>query len=103
MLFTPVPRFDTGFMGGTQFLFNRLSKSWERTPEAMEANKAALAAPAIDVKLVRAVNDIFIKDASLIPVHEGGFCRVKKSYVMDSYDQRGYILFWDIEDAWLNK
>jgi ABC-type transport system substrate-binding protein len=103
VLFTPVPRFDTSFMGGTQFLFNRLSKSWERTPEAMKANKAALSAPAIDVKLVRAVNDIFIRDALLIPVHEGGFCRVKRPYVMDSYDQRGYILFWDIEDAWLDK
>ena len=84
-------------------MFNRLGKSWERTPDAMKANKAALAAPAIDVKLVRAVNDIFIRDALLIPVHEGGFCRVKRPYVMDSYDQRGYILFWDIEDAWLNK
>ena len=103
VLFTPVPRFDAKFLGGTQFLFNRLPKSWARTPDARKANQAALAAPTIDVKLVRAVNDIFIRDALLIPVHEGGFCRVKQSYVMDSYDQRGYILFWDIEDAWLNK
>jgi len=101
--FTPVPRFDASFIGGTQFLFNRLGKSWERTPDAMKANKAALSAPAIDVKLVQAVNDIFIRDALLIPVHEGGFCRVKKPHVTDSYDERGYILFWDIEDAWLNK
>lgn len=103
MLFTPVPRFDVRFMGGTQFLFNRLSRSWKRTPEALKANRAALAAPAIDVNLVRAVNDIFIRDALLIPVHEGGFCRVKRPYVRDSYDKRGYILFWDIEDAWLDK
>jgi ABC-type transport system substrate-binding protein len=103
VLFTPVPRFDANFIGGTQFLFNRLSKSWARTPDAMKANKAALDAPTIDVKLVRAVNDIFIRDALLIPVHEGGFCRVKRPYVMDSYDQRGYLLFWDIESAWLNK
>lgn len=103
MLFTPVPRFDAGFMGGTQFLFNRLSKSWARTPEAMKANRAALSSPSIDVKLVRAVNDIFIKDALLIPIHEGGQCRVKRPYVMDRYDQRGYILFWDIEDTWMNK
>ncbi|MBW1913111.1 MAG: hypothetical protein JRI43_08145 [Deltaproteobacteria bacterium] len=100
MLFTPVPRFDMKFMGGTQFLFNRLSRSWERTPDLVKANKAALAAPAIDVKLVRAVNDIFIRDALLIPVHEGGQVRVKKPYV---FDNRGYILFWNIEDCWLNK
>ncbi|MFC1862471.1 ABC transporter substrate-binding protein [Thermodesulfobacteriota bacterium] len=103
MLFTPVPRFDAGFMGGTQFLFNRLSRSWERTPDALKANKAALSSPTIDVKLVRTVNDIFIRDALLIPVHEGGQCRVKRPYVMESFDQRGYILFWDIEDTWLNK
>ena len=103
MLFTPVPRFDSSFMGGTQFLFNRLSKSWKRTPEAVKANKAALSSPTIDVKLVRAVNDSFIRDALLIPVHEGGQVRVKRDYVMETYDQRGYILFWDIEDTWLNK
>jgi len=79
------------------------ARSWKRTPEALKANSAALAAPTIDVNLVRAVNDIFIRDALLIPVHEGGFCRVKRSYVRDSYDKRGYILFWDIEDAWLDK
>lgn len=103
MLFTPVPRFDPKFMGGTQFVFNRLSRSWERTPEAMKAFNAALSAPAIDVNLVRAVNDIFIKDALLIPVHEGGQTRVKKSYVMETFDTRGYLLFWDIEDVWFNK
>ena len=103
MLFTPVPRFDTKFMGGTQFLFNRLGRSWERTPDAMKANKAALMAPKIDVKLVRAVNDIFIRDALLIPVHEGGKVRVKRPYVTEIYDTRGYILFWDIESAWLDK
>ena len=103
VLFTPVPRFDTSFIGGTQFLFNRLSKSWARTPEAMKANKAALAAPSIDVKLVRAVNDILIRDALLIPVHEGGKVRVKRPYVNETYDNRGYILFWNVEDAWLDK
>jgi hypothetical protein len=103
MLFTPVPRFDMSFIGGTQFLFNRLSRSWERTPDAMKANKAALAAPSIDVKLVRAVNDILIRDALLIPVHEGGKVRVKRPYVNETYDNRGYILFWNVEDAWLDK
>lgn len=103
VLFTPVPRFDANFIGGTQFLFNRLPRSWKRTPDAMKANKAALATPTPDVKLVKSVNDIFIRDALLIPVHEGGQCRVKRPYVMDNFDTRGYLLFWNIEDAWLDK
>ena len=103
MIFTPIPRFDIKYIGGTQFIINRIGKSWLRTPELVRANKAALSSPTLDIKLIRAVNDVFIRDALLIPVHEGGQCRVKRPYVMDSFDQRGYILFWDIEDAWLDK
>jgi len=103
MIFTPIPRFDVKYIVGTQFIMNRIGKSWLRTPDLMKANKAALSSPSIDIKLIRAVNDVFIRDALLIPVHEGGQCRVKRPYVMDSFDKRGYVLFWDIEDAWLNK
>lgn len=102
-LFTPVPRFDLNFMGGTQFLMFNIGQGWERTPRVQQAFGAALGAPTLDIEKIRAINDIFIEDALLIPVHEGGICRVQRPYVHASFDNRGYILFWDTESAWMDK
>ena len=102
-LYSPIPRFDRAFLGGLQFTFSRYGQSWLRTPEAIQALDAAFAPLNPDIELVRAVVNLIGEKALLIPVHEGAWNRVTAPGVHTEFDQRGYILFWDIEDAWLEK
>jgi hypothetical protein len=102
-LYTPIPRFDRSFLGGIQFTFFNFGQSWERTPEAMQAVDAALGSLEADIESIRAVVDLVARNATLIPVHEGTWNRVTASHVHTEFDQRSYILFWDVEDAWLEQ
>jgi len=103
MLYSPIPRFDRSFRGGIQFAFGNFGQSWLRTPEAMQALDAALGTLEYDIESIRAVVELIARDAMLIPVHEGAWSRVTAPYAHTEFDERGYILFWDIEDAWLDK
>ena len=103
MLFNNQPRFDKIFLGGIQFIANQVGKSWLRTPEWTQAYNAALAAPAVDIKLIRAVTDIMTRDASYIPVTELGTGTDKKPYVVIEYDQRAFMAFQNWEEVWLDK
>ena len=103
VLYSPIPRFDGSFLGGIQFTFMNFGQSWERTPEAMQAVDAALGTLEYDIEALRAVVDLIARDAMLIPVHEGTWNRVTAPYAHTEFDERGYILFWDVEDAWLDK
>jgi ABC-type transport system substrate-binding protein len=103
MIFQPQPRFDKNFLGGIQFIANITGKSWLRTPEWTKAYNAALAAPAPDINLIRAVTDTIMRDASLIPVTELGTFFVQKPYVHLEYDQRAFMALQNWEDVWLNK
>jgi hypothetical protein len=51
--------------------------------------QAAISSTAPDVKLVRNVTNMITRDASIIPVYEGGEGRVRQSYVVADYNQRG--------------
>ena len=103
VLYSPIPRFDRSFLGGLQFTFMNFGQSWLRTPEAMQALDTALGTLEPDIKLLRDVVDLIARDAMLIPIHEGAWARISALYAHTELDERGYILFWDIEDAWLDK
>jgi len=103
VLYSPIPRFDRSFRGGIQFTFGNFGQSWARTPEMMQSLDAALGTLTYDIESVRAVVDLIARDAMLIPVHEGTWNRVTATYAHTEFDERGYILFWDIEDAWLGE
>ena len=103
VLYGPIPRFDRSFRGGIQFTFGNYGQSWARTPEMLQSLDAALGTLTYDIESVRAVVDLIWQDALLIPVHEGAFSRVNAPSAHTEFDERGYILFWDIEDAWLGK
>jgi ABC-type transport system substrate-binding protein len=103
MIFSPVPRFDRSFIGGLNFLSTMIGQSWLRTPEWTQAYNAALAAPAADIQLIRAVTDIITRDASIIPVTELGSVGTKKPYVMLERDQRAFMSFGKPEEVWMNK
>lgn len=103
VLFSPIPRFDRSFLGGIQFTFGMFGQSWLRTPEIVKAIDVALSPLRHDIEQVRAFVDVISSSAQLIPIHEGAHNNVTAPYAHTEYDERGYILFWDVEDAWLDK
>ena len=103
VLYSPIPRFDRSFRGGIQFAFYQFGQSWERTPEMAQAFDAALSPLEVDITKIQAFVDLLNRDASLIPVHEGAWNRITAPYVHADIDERGYILFWDLEEAWMEK
>ena len=103
LLFNPVSRFDSNFIGGLQLLFNNTGESWLRPPELMQAYHAVLTSFSPDVQLVRTVTDMITRDALLIPVYESGIGKATRSYVVARFNERNFIPFWNSEDAWLNK
>jgi len=102
-LYSPIPRFDKSFRGGIQFTFGMFGQSWLRTPEMMQTVDAALGTLTVDIDKIRAFDELVGRDALLIPVHEGTWNRVTAPYAHTTFDERGYILYWNIEDAWLDK
>ena len=53
LLFSPMSRFDSNFIGGLQLLFNNTGKSWLRPPELSQAYQSVLTSFSTDVQLVR--------------------------------------------------
>jgi peptide/nickel transport system substrate-binding protein len=103
MIFNAQPRFDQDFLGALQFMDGIVGTSWLRTPEWKQAYNAAISAPAVDVKLIRAVTDIMSKDASFIPVNElGGFFTLKPNLHLE-IGQRAFGTFVNYEEVWLDK
>jgi ABC-type transport system substrate-binding protein len=102
-LYLAIPAINKHYTGGLQFMFSMLGQSWLRTPEFLEAYRAAITSPAPDIKLIRAVTDMMTKDALLIPVDSIGGGRVQRPYVMVGYNERGSFKYWNTEDAWLKK
>jgi hypothetical protein len=77
---------------------------WLRTEEFKEALKAANNVPFPDTDLTRAVTDIWIKDASLIAVYEGGKSYAYQSYVKDAgFLERGLANNFNLDSVWLDK
>jgi peptide/nickel transport system substrate-binding protein len=106
VVYEPVAGFPN-YMNIFSILFNpitNLHPSWQRSPEWIAAYDAALAAPAPDIKLMRAVTDIMTQQASMIPVNEGGRGWAYKSFVMDAgILETSLPPFLTYEKAWLNK
>jgi peptide/nickel transport system substrate-binding protein len=102
-LFAPVPGFDKAYLEAIQFIVSNFGQSWARPPELMEAVNKALGTVTPDETLVRASTDIISQEALLIPVILGAQCRVSQPNVVFGFDERGYILYWNMEDAWLKK
>ena len=102
-LYMPAPAIDVNNIGGLLFTVNRLGKSWLRTPEITQAYQAALTTSAPEVRLIREVTDIISKEASLIPIIEGGGGRADRPYVIAGDHERGTPALWNPEEAWLNK
>ena len=103
MICNPVPRFDASFLGGLQMAFGMTGSSWLRTPEMMTAYQAVLAAPSVDVNLIRAVTNIITRDASLIPICEGGTGLASQKYAVAGFNERAFAAFYNSETFWLNK
>jgi hypothetical protein len=97
----------TNYMNIFTALFDPVTNrhpSWQRTPEWVAAYNAALAAPAPDVKLMRAVTDVMTQQASMIPINEGGRGWAYLSYVMDAgVLETSLPPFLKFEQAWFNK
>ena len=86
-----------------QFINGIFGQSWQRTPEYVQACQASLTAPSLDTTKVRAVADLLIKDASLIPLHEPIDGLAVRPFVMDTgATNRSLVNIWNTEDAWLN-
>jgi hypothetical protein len=103
-LFMGLPAISVDYALGLQFLFNMIGQSWLKTPELMQDYQAILTSPTVDIENIRAITDMITKDALIIPIHEGGgLGRVDAPYFTAGYGERGHVLLWNAEDAWLNK
>ena len=90
------------FAAGLQFMFNILGKSWLRTPELMQAYQDFYNAPTVDIQKIRAVTDMFTKNALVIPVNESlAQIIVTKPNVVAPFLQRSSELLFNTEDWWM--
>ncbi|MBN1188379.1 MAG: ABC transporter substrate-binding protein [Dehalococcoidales bacterium] len=79
-------------------------KSWQRTDEYYAVLKAANDATNADAALTRAVGDLMVRDAMVIPIHEGGKSYAYQSYVKDAgFLTRGFANYFYPENIWLDK
>jgi ABC-type transport system substrate-binding protein len=108
LMFHPVPAYAiyvetlNSLFDATNSIF--FKNSWERTPAFNEALKMANSTLTQDVALTRAVTDLMIEDAMIIPVYEGGQSYAYYPYVKDAgFLTRGFALFWNTENVWLDK
>jgi peptide/nickel transport system substrate-binding protein len=108
IMFAPIPAYAI-FVETLNSVFDEnyslfFKHSWERTPEFNEALKKANSTLTQDVALTRAVTDLMIKECMVIPIYEGGQSYAYQSYVKDAgFLTRGFPLFWNAEDVWLDK
>ena len=89
------------FAAGLQFVFNNLGQSWLRTPEMTQAYQDFFTAPTIDIQKIRAVTDMIIKNAAIIPVNESiaQFTVTKPNVVATLFERTSEVLF-NAEDWW---
>jgi peptide/nickel transport system substrate-binding protein len=79
-------------------------KSLLRTPEYIKLYEAQRSSPAPSVDQLRACADYFSKEASVIPVFEGGTGWGIRPYVMDSgFNERSAPGYFKPDQLWLNK
>ena len=78
-----------------------IGKSWARTPEWLQDYQALTSSSTPDVNLIRQATDAMAKDASIIPIIEGGSTHAAQTYVVIGV--RGSVPFWNTEEVWLNK
>ena len=102
-IYFSMPIIDSTYSLGLQFLMNFVGKSWQRTPELLQAYQASTASTSIDVNLIRAVTNIITKDASIIPINENGLGRIRQPYVISGYNERRSLTLYNTEQDWLNK
>jgi peptide/nickel transport system substrate-binding protein len=103
----PVPAY-ANYMQSLGFLFNPKGwiwyKSWERTPEYIALFDAANATLNPDNALIRKVTQQMYDKATVIPVYEGGKSYAYQKYVKDAgFLTRGFALFWNTQNVWLDK
>jgi ABC-type transport system substrate-binding protein len=103
VLYTPIPRFDKAFLGGIAFTFFNFGQAWERPPDLAQAFFGAMEPVEFDLSRIKAFINAINEDALLIPVHEGSWNVIRAPGVYRDIDERGYILFWNTEDAWMEK
>jgi peptide/nickel transport system substrate-binding protein len=108
LMFHPVPAYAiyvqtlVSLFDQNQSLF--FKNSWERTPAFNEALDKANSTLTQDVALTRAVTDLMITDAMVIPIYEGGQSYAYQPYVKDAgFLSRGFALYWNYENVWLDK
>jgi peptide/nickel transport system substrate-binding protein len=78
-------------------------KSWERTPEYIEAYNASISSRATDINLMRGMIETIAKQASLIPIVESGKGMAYQPYVMNSGAEEIATADWIPAQTWLNK
>ena len=103
VLYSPIPRFDMGFLGGMAFTFFQFGQSWERPPELEQAFFAAMEPVELDTDRITTFINVINEYALLIPVHESNWNIIRAPGVYRDVDKRGYILFWNTEDAWIEQ
>jgi peptide/nickel transport system substrate-binding protein len=106
IVMTPIAGFNNNYMFIFNFLFGRDVSygSFLRTPEWKATFDAAISSPTIDVKLMQAFTDNIIKQASLIPIMDGGTGTEGQPYLMDTgFGKRAISSYWNPESMWLNK
>ena len=103
VLYMSIPSIDNSYSLGLQFLMNFVGKSWQRTPELLQAYQTSITSPSIDINKIRAVTNMITQDASIIPVFESGSGRIRQPYVIAGYNERGSLAMFNTELFWLNK
>jgi peptide/nickel transport system substrate-binding protein len=103
ILFSVVPSGDPNFIGGFDYLSSTIGKSWERTPEWVQSYQTITSSPRPDVNLIRQAADAMTREASIIPIIEGGSTHAAQAYVQIKLYNRGSTPFWNTEEVWLDK
>jgi peptide/nickel transport system substrate-binding protein len=103
VIYMAIPCIDNTYSLGLQFLINTLGKSWQRTPEILQAYQDSLASKSIDINSIRSVTNMITQNASIIPINESGAGRLRGSYLHAGYNERGTLMLYNTESIWLDK
>ena len=69
----------------------------------MEAYNAAFTSKTLDVTSIRAVTDMMTRDCLFIPFCEAGMGNAQRHEVVCDFGERGGLVYYNPEDAWINK
>jgi ABC-type transport system substrate-binding protein len=104
VLYMTIPSFPNyNFVLNWWFAGGKMFKSWLQTPEYLQAYQASSNSPYPDSNLMRAVTDTWAKQASVIPIVEGGSGMTWPSYVMGTHVGERRVPAFSPETTWLNK